>query len=95
MTATGTGPVSDTWPGRLLRRCATPATLDRLRMDRQLEEALVSGADPLHLAVVFDVDPATATRYANAARQLLTSAIEDQTSQRTQGSEAPRHRDHS
>jgi integrase len=49
-TAPGTGPVSHAWL-RSLR--GLPATLDRLRIDRQLEEALTCGADPLHLAVVF------------------------------------------
>ena len=48
-----------------------PATLDRLRIDRQLEEAIACGADPLHLAAVFDIDTSTAIRYATNARQLL------------------------
>jgi hypothetical protein len=52
------------------------ATLDRLRVDRQLEEALTHGPDPLHLAAVFGLDPKTAIRYAETARQLLTSAAE-------------------
>jgi hypothetical protein len=47
-------------------------------MDRQLEEALVHGPDPLHLAVVFGVSEKTAIRYAAAARQLLTTPIEEQ-----------------
>jgi hypothetical protein len=41
-----------------------PATLERLRVDRQLEEALTHGLDPLHLAVVFGLDEKTAIRYA-------------------------------
>ena len=48
------------------------ATL-RLRADRQLEEALTCGADPLHLAAVFGIDDNTAIRYATIARQLLDS----------------------
>jgi hypothetical protein len=67
-TAPGTGPVSHAWL-RSLR--GLPATLDRLRIDRQLEEALTHGADPLHLAVVFGLDDTTAVRYAASARQLL------------------------
>jgi len=67
-TAPGTGPVSHAWL-RSLR--GLPATLDRLRIDRQLEEALTCGADPLHLAVVFGLDDTTAVRYAASARQLL------------------------
>jgi hypothetical protein len=53
------------WPARLA------AALERLRIDRQLEEALTHGADPLHLTVVFDLDESTAIRYAASARQLL------------------------
>ncbi|WP_329383086.1 hypothetical protein OG625_20720 [Streptomyces sp. NBC_01351] len=47
------------------------ATLERLRMDRQLEETLTHGPDPLHLAEVFGLDEKTAIRYANSARQIL------------------------
>jgi hypothetical protein len=49
---------------------------DRLRMDCQLEEALVHGPDPLHFASVFGVSDRSAIRYAKAARQLLTMPIE-------------------
>lgn len=49
------------------------ATLDRLRSDRQLEEALQHGPDPLHLAAVFGLSHATAIRYAEAARRILAS----------------------
>ena len=48
-----------------------PATLERLRVDRQLEEALTHGPDPLHLATVFGLDDKTAIRYANAVLQVL------------------------
>jgi hypothetical protein len=68
-TAVGHAPVSTTGINLILR--GLPATLERLRIDRQLEEALTHGADPLHLAVVFDLDESTAIRYAVAARQLL------------------------
>jgi integrase len=68
-TAPGTGPVSHAWV-RSLRGQA--ATLDRLRIDRQLEEAIAHGADPLHLAAVFGIDDSTAIRYAASARQILT-----------------------
>jgi integrase len=67
-SALGTGPVSAPWI-RDLR--GLPATLDRLRIDRQLEEALACGADPLHLAAVFGIDTSTAIRYAANARHLL------------------------
>jgi hypothetical protein len=48
-----------------------PATLDRLRIDRQLEEALACNGGSLYLAAVFDIDNSTAIRYAANARQLL------------------------
>ena len=60
-TAPGTGPVSHAWL-RSLR--GLPATLDRVRIDRHLEEALTCGADPLHLNVVFGLDDTTGMRYA-------------------------------
>jgi hypothetical protein len=44
-----------------LRRLA--ANLERLRIDRQLDEALTNGADPLHLAAGFGGCGATAIRY--------------------------------
>jgi hypothetical protein len=52
------------------------ATLERLRVDSQLEEALTHGPDPLHLAMVFGLDEKTAIRYANSALQLLETPIE-------------------
>jgi integrase len=55
-TARTTGPVSSYTIGHLF-----PPHLpgiDRLRRDRQLEEALAHGPDPLHLAVVFGITQA-------------------------------------
>ncbi len=52
------------------------ATLERLRVDRQLEEALAHGPDPLHLAEVFGLDEKTAMRYADSARRLLERPVE-------------------
>jgi hypothetical protein len=63
------GPVSHPWLNCILR--GLPAGLERLRVDRQLEEALANGADPLHLAGVFGISEKTALRYAEAARRLL------------------------
>lgn len=74
-TAGGLSPVSYPFLARPLR--GLPATLDRLRIDRQLEEALTSGADPLQVAAVFGVCDATAIRYADNARQLLTRPHEN------------------
>ena len=67
----------------LLRQDQTPrqaATPERLRVDRQLEEALACGPDPLHLAAVFGLDPKTAIRYTENARGilLLTTRAEEQ-----------------
>ena len=73
-TALGTGPASRTWVNSALRGHA--ATIEALRADRQLEEALATGADPLHLAATFGLDPGTAVRYASSARQLLQTPAE-------------------
>jgi integrase len=69
MTAVGARSVSHVWANRTLQ--GLPATFERLRIDRQLEEALICGPDPLHLAEVFGLDPKTAIRYASSARDLL------------------------
>ena len=71
-----TGTVSTVWTNQTVR--GLTATLERLRVDRQLDEALTHGPDRLHLAVVFGLDEQTAIRYATAARQLLESAAERQ-----------------
>lgn len=68
-TASNTRPISDNALTAPFRRRA--ATLETLRVDRQLDEALTHGADPLHLAVVFGLDETTAIRYSTAARKLL------------------------
>ncbi|WP_351232167.1 hypothetical protein [Streptomyces sp. NPDC002133] len=56
------------------------ATLERLRVDRQLEEALVHGPDPLHLAKVFGLEEktpsATRTPPANSWRPTLSGLPE-------------------
>jgi len=75
-TALGTRPASRTWANSALRGHA--ATVEALRVDRQLDEALATGADPLHLAATFGLDPGTAVRYASSARQLLQTAAEQQ-----------------
>lgn len=78
-SAMGTCPVSTLWGKKELRGHA--ATLERLRVDRQLEEALTVGPDPLHLATVFGLDAKTAIRYADNARALLVTTAEEQTVQ--------------
>jgi hypothetical protein len=47
-------------------------------VDRQLQEALARGPGPLYLAAMFGLDPKTAIRYAENARQLLITAAEEQ-----------------
>jgi integrase len=61
------GPVSTTY---LTRLRGLPATLEQLRIDCQLAEAMATGFDPLHLAEVFSISEHTAIRYAVNARQL-------------------------
>jgi integrase len=73
-TANGLGPVSRPWTNNILR--GLTATLERLRIDRQLDEALTHRADPLHLTAVFDISDTTAIRYADSARQLLEQPLE-------------------
>jgi integrase len=75
-TAMETGPVNGNHMGDPLRRQA--ATIDRLRIHRQLDEALTCGPDPLHLATVFGLDPKTAIRYAENARALLAATAAEQ-----------------
>jgi hypothetical protein len=76
--------VSENW---LTYSCrGLTATLERLRADRQLEEALTHGPDPLHLAAVFRLDDTTAIRYAAIARQILHTTAE----QHDPGSREPR-----
>lgn len=77
MSANGTGPVTTIYFAKNELR-GQAATLERLRVDRQLQEALAHGPDPLHLAAVFGLDPKTAIRYAETARQLLQTTAEEQ-----------------
>lgn len=67
-SALGLAPVSATW---ILNLRGLPGTLERLRIDRQLEEAVTTGADPLHLAAVFGFSEGTAIRWAANARELI------------------------
>ncbi|MFB7189400.1 hypothetical protein ACFCZT_29690 [Streptomyces sp. NPDC056230] len=73
-TATKTSRASNHWISASMR--GQDATLERLRVDRQLEEALTHGPDPLHLAEVFGLDEKTAMRYADSARRLLERPVE-------------------
>ncbi len=68
-TANGTEPVSTFFIKRHLT--LRGISLERIRIDRCLHEALATRADALHLAVLFDLHPSTAARYAACARQIL------------------------
>ena len=73
ISALGTRPVSPDHPGKHRPR---GVCLEQIRRDRILHEALATGADPLHLALVFNIDHTNAMVYANAARNLLDSPAE-------------------
>ncbi|MCK2243669.1 MULTISPECIES: hypothetical protein [unclassified Crossiella] len=87
------GPVSATW---ILYLRGQPATLERLRIDRQLEEALASGGDPLRVPSIFGVSQTTAIRYALTAQRLLkddhattpSESLQTQVSDRHNGADA-------
>jgi hypothetical protein len=64
------GPVSSAY---LTSLRGLTATLERLRIDCRLAEALTTGFDPRHLAGVFGISEHTAIRYAVNARQLTGS----------------------
>ncbi|MET8779002.1 integrase [Nocardia sp. NPDC004654] len=69
-TALRTGPVSTKILPSPSQR-GLGATLERLRIDRKLEEAITCGADPLHLSAMFGISDTNAIRWAANARQLL------------------------
>lgn len=71
MTALGTGPVTNDYLAGLL---GDRIDLERIRQDRILHEALISGADPLRLALVFGISNRTAMIYADLARRVLSDA---------------------
>ena len=71
-SALGTGPVSASYLADYLGRHQRGISLEHIRRDRILAEALATGADPLHLALVFNIDHTNAMAYANATGNLLT-----------------------
>jgi len=79
ISALGTRPVS---PDYLDKHQLHGISLEHIRRDRILQEALATGADPLHLALVFNIDHTNAMAYANAARNLLSSPAEQAPSRR-------------
>jgi hypothetical protein len=79
ISALGTRPVS---PDYLDKHQPRGISLEHIRRDRILHEALATTADPLHLALVFNIDHTNAMAYANAARNLLTGPAEQALSRR-------------
>jgi len=74
-SALGTGPVSASYLADYLGRHQRGISLEHIRRDRILAEALATGADPLHLALVFNIDHTNAMAYAGAARNLLSGPV--------------------
>lgn len=79
ISALGTGPVS---PDYLDKHQLRGISLEYIRRDRILHEALATGADPLHLTLLFNIDHTNAMAYATAARNLLTGPAEQALSRR-------------
>ncbi|MBB5109839.1 hypothetical protein [Streptomyces spectabilis] len=73
-TTNTTGRASNHWISAAPR--GQDATLEELRVDRRIEEAMVKGPDPLHLAEVFGLDEKTTMRYADSATALLEQSAE-------------------
>lgn len=73
-TVLNTGPVSGPFVRFGLGR--NGFSIDRIRADRILHEALTAGPDPLHLTLVFNIEHSTALRYATVAEHLLSDELE-------------------
>jgi hypothetical protein len=73
ISALGTEPVS---PDYLDKHQLRGISLEHIRRDRILQEALATGADSLHLTLVFNIDHTNAVAYADAARNLLSGPAE-------------------
>ncbi|HAM22571.1 MAG TPA: integrase [Actinobacteria bacterium] len=73
-TVLGTGPVSAPFVRFCLGR--NGFSIDQIRADRILHEALTAGPDPLHLSLVFNIDHSTALRYSAVAEHLLSNELE-------------------
>jgi integrase len=73
-TAYEDGPISSYWIKKRWR--GMTASLERIRRDRQVDELLATGPDPLHFMAVFGSSATTATLYADAVADMLTTTIE-------------------
>lgn len=74
-TALGSGPVTRGYLIWNLQRHGV--SIERIRRDRVLHEALTARADPLHLALVFGLSHTTASKYTLIACDLLAEAGQD------------------
>jgi integrase len=74
-TALGTGPVTRSYLNWNLQRHGV--SIERIRRDRVLHEALTARADPLHLALVFGLSHTTASKYTLIACNLLAGQPAD------------------
>jgi len=68
-TALASGPVTRGYLSWNLQRRGV--SIERIRRDRVLHEALTARADPLHLALVFGLSHTTASKYTLIACDLL------------------------
>lgn len=73
-TALGTRPVTGQFIRFRLGR--NGFSVDRIRADRILDEALTAGADPLRLSRVFNISHTTATKYTTVAEAILSDELE-------------------
>ncbi|MDP9843365.1 tyrosine-type recombinase/integrase [Streptosporangium lutulentum] len=73
-TAHGIGPISQQFVKARMNHVG--CSVDRIRKDRILHEALTAGADPLHLSLVFGISHSTATRYTAVAEHLLADELD-------------------
>lgn len=76
-TALGSGPVSRSFLNWNLQRHGV--SIERIRRDRVLHEALTARADPLHLALVFGLSHTTASKYTLIACDLLADQPAEET----------------
>ena len=74
-TALGSGPVSRNYLTWNLQRHGV--SIERIRRDRVLHEALTARADPLHLALVFGLSHTTASKYTLIACDLIADQATD------------------
>ena len=80
-TALGVQPVSKGYFTSTSTSAVAACASHRIRKDRILHEALTTGADPLHLALVFNLSHTAASRYATIAEHLLDGQLEQTTEQ--------------